>query len=187
MRRPCQFFSECSPEMIIIEFFSECSPERTSRTSSRQSPRSYFLPQELKVSFGGADPGGESYTRILQLKQKKNKSKRTLLQTPTVPRPEEAPTPVPISKLYPANDVENSRNFSTSFSMISSRPLNISITPPVLPLCFANALLMLYAVHETGVDCKLPLLGESRYKVRTLLRLKDSNDKISVNGPSFRH
>ena len=37
--------------------------------------------------------------------------------------------------------------------------LDISITPPVLPLCFANALLTLYAVHEPGVDCKLPLLG----------------------------
>ena len=38
--------------------------------------------------------------------------------------------------------------------------LDISIAPPVLPLCFANALLTLYAVHEPGVDCKLPLLGE---------------------------
>ena len=39
--------------------------------------------------------------------------------------------------------------------------LDISITPPVLPLCFANALLTLYAVHEPGVDCKLPLLGKN--------------------------
>ena len=69
-------------------------------------------------------------------------------------------TPVPISRLFPPNDGDDPRRVSTSVSLISNKPLSISITPPVLPLCFANALLTLYAVHETGVDCKLPLLGE---------------------------
>ena len=104
--------------------------------------------------------GGDTYTKILQLKRKKNK-----IETASFPNNEEvelgeSSTPVPISRLFPTNEVDQSRNFSTSFSMISTKPLNISITPPVLPLCFANALLMLYAVHETGVDCKLPLLGQ---------------------------
>ena len=71
-------------------------------------------------------------------------------------------TPVPISRLFPPGGGDSPRRVSsTSVSLISNKPLSISITPPVLPLCFANALLTLYAVHETGVDCKLPLLGES--------------------------
>ena len=45
-----------------------------------------------------------------------------------------------------------------SSNAVTRETLNITITPPVLPLCFANALLTLYAVHEP-VDCKLPLLG----------------------------
>ena len=43
--------------------FKDCCSslsERASRTSSRQSSRSYFLPQELKVSFGGTDPGAHA-------------------------------------------------------------------------------------------------------------------------------
>ena len=35
-----------------------------------------------------------------------------------------------------------------SSNAVTRETLNITITPPVLPLCFANALLTLYAVHE---------------------------------------
>ena len=143
-----------SPRMLLTllsPIQSERAPSRDSRTTSRmsntgeeKSPRC-FTPQELKVSIGGRE---NSFTQILQLTPRKNFNS---------PQPDKGSTPKPITRVFPSNTTSRQDERETDFSQT---PFNITITPPVLPLCFANALLTLYAVNEPGVDCKLHLLGK---------------------------
>ena len=151
-----------SPRMLLALLSpipSERAPSRDSRTTSRmsnredvKSPRS-FTPQEVKVSIGGRE---NSFTQILQLTPQKN------YITPITDRG--TSTPRPITRLFPSDSV--SRQGGTVVTSFSQRPFNITITPPVLPLCFANALLTLYAVNEPGVDCKLHLLGRAEFNFK---------------------
>ena len=150
-----------SPRMLLAllsPIQSERAPSRDSRTTSRMSNRSEgknsrcFTPQEVKVAIGGRE---NSITQILHLTPRKGRK--------TYMSPLDG-TPRPISRLCPSNSA--SRQAGTMVTSFSQRPFNITITPPVLPLCFANALLTLYAVNEPGVDCKLHLLGKI---VQTLL------------------
>ena len=144
-----------SPRMLMAllsPIQSERAPSRDSRTTSRMSNRSEgknsrcFTPQEVKVSVGGRE---NSFTQIVHLTPRKGKSAYM---------PPLDGTPRPISRLCPSNSA--SRQAGTVITSFSQKPFNITITPPVLPLCFANALLTLYAVNEPGVDCKLHLLGK---------------------------
>ena len=95
---------------------------------------------EVKVSYQGPNLSDEPNTKILQLNS-------------ITPRPSTS------TGLKPSSPRAGVINDTISITM-GRETLSISITPPVLPLCFANALLTLYAVHEPGVDCKLPLLGD---------------------------
>ena len=110
-----------------------------------------YTPEQLRVGYQGPSLADDPSTKILRLKSPRPLSTVSsglpLLQ---------------LSSCLQSRQVSRSSRRGdnlTSFTMAGDS-LNISITPPVLPLCFANALLTLYAVHEPGVDCKLPLLGE---------------------------
>ena len=130
----------------------------TASTTSREAP--YFTdytPEQVKVGYTGPSLAEDPSTRILRLKS---------------PRPmSTVSSGLPLLQLSCLQSRRVSRSSRRADNLttitMAGDSLNISIAPPVLPLCFANALLTLYAVHEPGVDCKLPLLGKSRLSLFT--------------------
>ena len=144
-------FQRLSPR-ILLTLHSPTLPNRSpSPSPSTISRSSYYIPSEMKVSYQGPSLGDDPNTRILQLK---SCTPRTIPMSSLSRLRGLHPPPTPSHQSKPGQE-----GHSLILS-VGRDTLNISITPPVLPLCFANALLTLYAVHEPGVDCKLPLLGK---------------------------
>lgn len=107
-----------------------------------------YTPEQLRVGYQGPNLADDPSTKILRLKS---------------PRPlSTVSSGLPLLQLSSClQSRHSSRRDNLTTITATGDSLDISITPPVLPLCFANALLTLYAVHEPGVDCKLPLLGKN--------------------------
>ena len=137
----------CLSPRLLLTLASSPSP------ASRQSAYTRdYTPEQLKVGFQGPHLTDRPDTKILRLKSPRPmstvSSSLPLLQ---------------LSSCLQSHQVSRSSRRADNLTTITltGDSLDISITPPVLPLCFANALLTLYAVHEPGVDCKLPLLGKN--------------------------
>ena len=132
---------------LLLTLASSPSPAARQSAYTRD-----YTPEQLKVGFQGPNLTDSPDTKILRLKSPRPmstvSSSLPLLQ---------------LSTCLQSHQVSRSSRRADNLTTITltGDSLDISITPPVLPLCFANALLTLYAVHEPGVDCKLPLLGKN--------------------------
>ena len=105
----------------------------TSRDHDGPNQRCYSS-QEINVSIG---LNGNSVANILRLKPEGN------------------------LKTFISEDerLQTSMNNGLEDGAEKNETKNFAMSPPLLPLCFANTLLTLYTINEFGVDCKLHLLG----------------------------
>ena len=107
----------------------------TSKSRAHDGPNQRcYSSQEINVSIG---LNGNSATNILQLKPEGNFK--------TFIREDER--------------LQSSMNNGSEDEAEKNETKNFAMSPPLLPLCFANTLLTLYTINEFGVDCKLHLLG----------------------------